>query len=61
MKQLNDLLNDFDFSDALKKYVANSKNYATYQAIPEKTFAELDQQKVSSANHISFIFNKRDI
>jgi len=52
MKQLEDILNEFDFSEELKNYVEDSADYESYPVQSEDVIFEIEQQRVVSSNNI---------
>lgn len=52
MKQLDDVLSEFDFSEELKNYVRDSTDYESFPVMPDDVIVEIEQQQIVSSNNL---------
>lgn len=57
MKQLEEVLKEFRFSDEFKQVLSSSDTYEIYTAIPDSVNIEIEQQGVISTNNIIYNSN----
>ena len=57
MKQLKEVLKEFEFSEEFQQMINNADTYDTFLSIPETVSFEIEQQDVVSTNNIIFSSN----